>query len=137
MADWSGQHLTYADAVKVAPTLPCPECSCTMTLRNSRYGLFYGCAEWPKCRATHGAHPDGQPLGVPADAATKKARIEAHAEFDRLWTETGLKRKSAYGWLRKRCPDLPAHISEMNAEQCRELIERVKAHLPTKETETP
>lgn len=81
MANWSGRTLTYRDALKESPTLPCSECSGSMTLRNSRYGFFYGCSRFPDCRATHGAHPDGQPLG--------------------------LKRKSAYGWLRKRCPDLP------------------------------
>lgn len=132
MANWSGKFLTYEEAKVAAQPLPCPLCAGKMHLKKGRYSLFYGCENWPKCSATHGAHPDGQPLGVPADAATKKARIEAHAWFDKLWTEVGLSRQNAYGWLRKRCPDLPPHISEMNAVQCRILIERVKAHLPTK-----
>lgn len=58
-----------------------------MALKNSRYGLFYGCENWPRCNSTHGAHPNGKPLGVPADAETKQARIVAHAAFDRLWNE--------------------------------------------------
>jgi ssDNA-binding Zn-finger/Zn-ribbon topoisomerase 1 len=131
VADWTGKHLSYEEARASAPVLPCPQCKGLLSLRQSRFGMFYGCDNYPKCTATHGAHPDGQPLGTPADGATKRARIEAHAEFDRLWKETGLKRKQAYGWLRKHCPGLPAHISEMNAEQCRELVERVRAHLGT------
>lgn len=65
--------------------LTCPDCGSTMQLRPSRYGHFYGCTGYPECRGTHGAHPDGSPLGTPADRETKHARIEAHGAFDRLW----------------------------------------------------
>jgi hypothetical protein len=65
---------------------PCPECGERMVLRASRYGLFYGCERFPLCNAAHGAHRDtGKPLGVPADAETKRARIRAHDAFDTLW----------------------------------------------------
>lgn len=30
---------------------PCPKCGGKMVLRSSRYGKFYGCAAYPKCRA--------------------------------------------------------------------------------------
>lgn len=67
--------------------LSCPEAGCPgmMELRTSRYGPFYGCSRWPDCDATHGAHPNGAPLGIPADSETKEARIMAHEQFDRLW----------------------------------------------------
>lgn len=53
----------------------CGECQAPMLLRESRFGKFYGCTRFPECRGTHGAHPDGRPLGVPANAETKEARV--------------------------------------------------------------
>ena len=44
-------------------------------IRNSRFGNFYGCSRYPVCQNTHGAHPDGTPLGKPANKATREARI--------------------------------------------------------------
>lgn len=65
---------------------PCPEkCGGTMVLRDSRRGPFYGCSRHPWCDATHGAHPNGAPLGTPANRETKAARIAVHAVFDQLW----------------------------------------------------
>lgn len=55
---------------------PCPECGARMVLRDSKFGLFYGCASYPRCKATHGAHKaTGQPLGIPADGPTKLERM--------------------------------------------------------------
>ena len=61
----------------VMEALACPECAAPMELRPSRFGQFYGCTRWPACDGTHGAHPNGSPLGTPANRATKDARIEA------------------------------------------------------------
>lgn len=30
----------------------CPECGALMHLRDGKYGAFYGCSTWPKCKAT-------------------------------------------------------------------------------------
>lgn len=68
-----------------------------MMLRNSRYGLFWGCSRFPECRSTHGAHPDGRPLGKPATAEVKQARIAAHAAFDRLWKGSVAARLASLG----------------------------------------
>ena len=77
-----------------------------MQLRDSRYGLFYGCASFPNCEATVGAHQaTGLPLGIPADDETKAARIEAHDWFDKLWGKGGIgtmTRGGAYAWLRRK-----------------------------------
>ena len=43
-----------------------------MVLRNSKYGLFYGCSTYPNCKASHGAHKDGKPLGTPAACTPRK-----------------------------------------------------------------
>jgi ssDNA-binding Zn-finger/Zn-ribbon topoisomerase 1 len=115
--------------MNAAIDLSCGECGAPMVLRNSRFGLFYGCSIYPKCKGTHGAHPDGRPLGKPANKATKGARMKAHAAFDQLWKGKGKRsRRSAYKWLREQ-PTLPDHIGEMTAKQCATLIELVEWEL--------
>lgn len=115
---------------------PCPDCGAEMVLRHSdRYGLFYGCRGWPDCKATHGAHADGHPLGVPADPVTKLFRRAAHGTFDLLWKGTTgrMSRTKAYRWLRKAM-DLDAdaaHIGRFDRAQCRELIRLVLGKLET------
>lgn len=111
------------------PVVLCGECGSPMVLRPSRYGLFYGCSTFPACRGTHGAHPDGSPLGTPTDAATKKERIIAHEYFDHLWRSGLLKRKRAYVWLCAAIgptrPDGTSHISDMDMDECHRTIEAI------------
>lgn len=132
----------------MAAVLTCPECGAPMRLRESRFGPFFGCTTWPKCDATHGAHPDGTPLGTPADKATKRARIEAHAAFDPLWKDIaevypnlhgralkrlrGLARSRAYQWLAAQLgiPVERCHIGMFDAETCARVVavcERARA----------
>lgn len=110
----------------------CPECGSAMVLRSTdrfvhRDGTtrrFFGCSRFPDCRATHGAHPDGSPYGIPGDAATKEARVRAHEAFDRLWKSGGMSRKAAY----RRMQSLmgmtrdDAHIGRFDVGQCEKLI---------------
>lgn len=97
-----------------------------MALKPSRYGIFYGCTEFPDCTATHGAHKDGTPLGIPANAETKKWRIEAHKAFDKLWKNGGcMSRKQAYRHLRERMnlTAMECHIGRFDISQCKRVIE--------------
>jgi len=109
--------------------LRCPEPGCDgkLTLKESKYGLFYGCGNWRRtgCRGSHGAHDDGAPLGKPADGETKRARMQAHSVFDQLWkgpTKT-LSRKQAYAWMQRamNLSAAKAHIGMFTIEQCEEL----------------
>lgn len=107
--------------------LICPDCGTLMILRPSRYGLFYGCRAFPDCKGTHGAHPNGAPLGVPANKATKDMRIRAHAAFDAIWKpgiEKGRKRRRgrSYCWLAKRMGVKEVHMGEMTIEECENVI---------------
>lgn len=109
----------------------CPDCGAEMNLRETKkylYGngeprKFWGCSRWPECKATHGAHPDGKPVGVPADTETKRMRMAAHrcAEiaFGRWETKQG--KQDLYEWLRRR-PNIKQHIGEMNKLDCLEFI---------------
>lgn len=105
----------------------CGECGAPMSLRESRHGPFYGCTRYPACKGSHGAHPNGAPLGIPADAATKAARVKAHAAFDTLWKPDAAKmtRKQAYAWLQSTLglSKDAAHIGNFTTEQCTLLIE--------------
>jgi len=110
-------------------TLTCPECGGQMRLKNSKYGKFSGCENYPQCQATHGAHPDGRPLGIPANQETKQWRINAHKAFDKLWKcKKGITRKQAYAWLQEKMnlTSDEAHIGKFNIKQCKQLISLIK-----------
>jgi len=115
------------DALR-SPVLACGDCGGAMVLRASRFRPFYSCTRYPACRGTHGAHPDGRPLGVPADAATRQARIDAHAAFDRVWSG-GAKgaRQRAYSWLAAKMGRDVVHIGEMTVAECVEVVAHCEA----------
>lgn len=106
--------------------LKCPECGGQMLLRvtKGKNRRFYSCERFPDCRGSHGCHPDGKPLGVPADQETKELRIRAHEVFDRLWKLEGKSRAKAYTWLsialgikRVNC-----HIGSFDKAMCNRVI---------------
>jgi ssDNA-binding Zn-finger/Zn-ribbon topoisomerase 1 len=105
-----------------------------MVLRHTpKFGgrLFWGCSRWPTCSGIHGAHPDGRPLGIPADAETKRARIAAHAAFDRLWRGGQMSRGEAYRWLQTALgmTKEEAHIGRFDAATCARVVAAVGEHL--------
>lgn len=104
--------------------MPCPECGCGLVLKTGRHGPFYGCLRWPDCPGSHKAHADGRPMGVPADAETKKWRIEAHRAFDSFWKKKGMRRKKAYGWLGEvmGLSKQEAHIARFDKGRCQKLM---------------
>lgn len=107
----------------------CPDCGAPMMLRETeRFKTktgsprkFYGCSRFPKCMATHGAHPDGRPLGVPGNAETKAARGRAHAAFDAIWQDGRLTRHAAYAWLAAKLGG-ESHMGAMGVEQCERVV---------------
>jgi len=104
-----------------------PQCYCgsSMVLRTSTlYGGFWGCSRWPDCDGKVGAHPDGTPLGTPADAETRQARIHAHRVFDEWWRSQGWKRRRAYRWLAQNAAR--HHIAEMTEEDCDHLVQLIE-----------
>lgn len=115
---------------------PCPDCGSSMVLRQSKFGLFYGCVEYPKCKAAHGAHADGRPLGTPANKKTKDARIRAHDSFDQLWKDKHMSRGEAYEWMQEamELSEDEAHIGKFTIDQCDELEVLVEEYLEEKDT---
>jgi ssDNA-binding Zn-finger/Zn-ribbon topoisomerase 1 len=103
--------------------------------KNGEGRLFYGCSRWPKCDAVHGAHPDGRPLGIPADKATKAARVEAHDWFERVQKNREWEKRGSYIWLGRKL-GIPegeivdnCHIAMFDAETCRKVVEICKQAL--------
>ena len=116
----------------------CPDCGSDMILRPSKYGLFYGCTQYPKSKSTHGAHPDGKPLGIPANKETKEWRMRAHDEFDGLWKGKApvMNRKESYVWMQKTMEMTTdeAHIGKFDIKQCQDLIEAITYFEPCEES---
>lgn len=120
----------------VLPEVICPSCGAKMELKftlkfrykNNDPRKFWGCSRFPKCKATHGAHPDGRPLGNPADQPTKEARMRAHAAFDRLWKDGGMSRTQAYVVMQELMGMTPAeaHIGKLTLEECETLIAKLE-----------
>jgi len=118
-----------------APT-QCPYCSGEVRLVNN--SRFYGGREygWPlayacRCGARVGCHPKSTvPLGTLADAATMEARRQAHVAFDPYWQNKGPgMRGKAYRALGKALGIEKAHISWMDIDQCRRVVEACAAGL--------
>lgn len=113
----------------------CAECGAKMRLIQSKtlkyksdeFRLFYGCCRYPRCNGRHGAHPDGKPLGIPANEETRALRHALHNLFDPLWREAGWNIKQAYKWLADVLQKENAHIGSLNAEECRFVIEKINA----------
>lgn len=97
-----------------APALPCPDCGGSLTLRKSRFGPFYGCSSYPYCKGSHGAHPDGTPLGIPATAEVKKLRVRAHELLEERFG-----RKGYFAWLQRLLgiSRREAHIAMLDKRQ--------------------
>lgn len=113
--------------------LTCPDCGELMHLKEKpahwsgtvRYA--YICSRFPKCRGVMSAHPNGAPVGIPADAETRNARKLTHFAFDPLWKtiskgrDDNRWRERAYMYVaeklgtdRERC-----HIGLLSIEACR------------------
>lgn len=66
-------------------------------------------------------------MGVPADRATRQARVRAHYVFDALWKSGRMTRKQAYSVLCKvmRKSEEDGHIGKFNREECERLVREI------------
>lgn len=125
------QHTVHrADITPKSRVVTCAECGSPMVLRwTEKYQRwFYGCSQFPACKACHGAHPNGEPLGTPADADGKVWRRKAHAVIDPIWQSLPERWRSkgrgrVYKWLRDQWPGRKSvHIAGLTAAECQELV---------------
>lgn len=111
--------------------LDCPDCGDSMAIVTERHFTGYRCRNLD-CRGVHGCHPDGSPVGTPADKATRKARAVAHDAFDRIWKTGKLNRTEAYEWLagKLKLEKDQCHIGLFDRPTCRRLVKEVKGYWP-------
>lgn len=118
--------------------LDCPECLNGKLRRQYSQKLrrfFYKCNQ-DGCEGYIGAHPDGRPLGIPADKKIRKKRQEAHDTFDLLWQEGHVKRSTAYRIMAERMGiDGELHIANLGWQECERLIELSRAYLAERRNE--
>jgi ssDNA-binding Zn-finger/Zn-ribbon topoisomerase 1 len=117
----------------------CPDCGSKMILRTTdkirtrdgKARVFFGCSRFPECRGTHGAHPDGRPLGVPGNAEVKRLRREVHSLLDEIfgeWKELSRKEKAEiYRFMKENT--LREHVGEMLEPELLATIVILKAEL--------
>lgn len=108
----------------------CPRCRASMFLRRGQYGPYYPCSGWPACDVVRKANKDGTASESWSDGETRRARIEAHAEFDQLWKSGQMKRSEAYVWLAREIgansPNGEFHIGRADKEECARVCEAVR-----------
>lgn len=79
---------------------------------------FWRCAP---CGAHVGCHAGTtKPYGQLANVELRKARTDAHSQFDQLWKLNYMSRNKAYEWLAETL-DIPvtkAHIGQFDIDQC-------------------
>lgn len=79
------------------------------------------------CDRYVGTHPNGFPMGAPADDDTRRARHRAHCAFDSIWENGWLPKGAAYEWLADQfgLTAEAAHIGFFDVARCVDLCERV------------
>lgn len=134
MASFEEEAL-YLDEEPTEPVAPqCPYCGSIAELKDSAiiyhgksYGPVWLCPNWPQCDSYVGCHKGTHnPLGRMANKELRKAKIAAHAAFDKLWQgRSRSARRRAYGDLARRMgiPKEKAHIGQMNIQQCERVVE--------------
>ena len=115
----------------VEKVVHCGECGAIMYLKHSRYGMFYGCSRYPDCNGTHCCHPDGNPMGKPANKETKILRHQGHELFSKCMESLNLDKGSMYklfadsmGMDQKEC-----HFGMFDKAQCEQAISLLRAML--------
>lgn len=133
-ADWDGPDFEPPS---------CADCGAHMTLEDSPFkpgARYWRCSRYPECRGAHGAHPNGAPMGEPADAETRVLRIRAHEVFDPLWRDAPLlygeraldpreskklmsiAKRRAYDWLEHKLDGENPHIGSADRATCHRII---------------
>jgi len=116
--------------IREVKIITCPHCSSDMVLKHGRFGWYYGCLKYPKCKSSISADRYGEPRGKPInDTELKKLRVETHNYLDLIWKNGIMSRTRVYLNLSKLL-DIPykdCHISKFGKETCLKVIDLVKA----------
>lgn len=101
--------------------LRCGDCGKPMFLRQEGSRKVWRCVDNPFCTGMVGAHPNGEPVGVPVDRRTRQLRIDVHRALDAIWDyDHKPTRQACYRWLAHMSV---GHVASMNGEECRRVLE--------------
>lgn len=115
----------------------CPSCGIPMVLKqttkykykNGNSRKFYGCQNWPNCDCTHGAHPDGRPMGFPVTKEVRELRQLVHRQLEERWGEWRTmhpkRKKKMYDWLKKHTKS--GHIGKMGKQELLDLLDKINS----------
>jgi hypothetical protein len=116
--------------------LTCPDCGASLIYTagsGARQYPHYECErrEETGCAGNVTAHKKtGEPMGIPADRETRRARALAHRAFDWIWQRGGMTRKQAYKWLAEAMGvnGMECHIGEMNKEEADRVVTLIERY---------
>lgn len=110
----------------------CGEPLVVLVENSAVYGAPRG--KWPwiylcmSCGAFVGCHPgSAYPLGLMADAATRRLRKALHVSIDSLWQSGGMTRSKAYSLLAKLTGRRRFHVGELTRDECHSANEAFRA----------
>lgn len=111
----------------------CPYCKSTTEVVSETdvYGKEYKgramirCRNFQICDSYVGTHDDGTTLGRLANKQLRRAKIDAHNCFDRIWKDKLMGRDEAYEELSDFLviPDEFTHIGMFNITTCKKVVE--------------
>jgi ssDNA-binding Zn-finger/Zn-ribbon topoisomerase 1 len=102
----------------------CPKCQSEMVLRYSvrRQKSYYLCSN--KCDIYITAHPNGDPVGIPAERVVRELRQHTHSLANKIWEyKNTYQREKMYKWLEKN--SVSGHIGRMGMEELGEVITKL------------
>lgn len=106
-----------------------PEFTDSSVVYGVSYGMIYYCR---KCDAYVGVHGNSKKaLGRLANKELRKAKIEAHKYFDKLWKSRKYKRHQAYYLLSEHLniPENYTHIGMFSIDTCKKVVDWAKGEL--------
>ena len=112
----------------IAPVCSCGRKAELVSPRGSTGKYFWQCPN-PACDSRVGCHKNSlKPFGTLANPNLRKARMRAHAIFDRLWRGGRMSRTEAYSLLQEKLglSAEDAHIGKMTIQQCNAVVAAFK-----------
>ena len=110
--------------------LECPDCGALLILKDSKFGIFYGCVNWreTQCKGSLSCNRSAKPLGSPANAETRKLRHQAYEAMHTFWDMS----KCEYGEIHTLLgvPQDYLRIGFLDKAKCLRIIEAVRHATP-------
>lgn len=105
--------------------LYCPDCRRVMVLKEGPHGLFYSCADFPKCLTTHPAIQEGMNVGQPDGRLLPKAARAVRERCNQLWREKFKTPQDFFKW-RDKAVGIKTPVKLMTAAELDALLAKLE-----------